>query len=105
MSQASKIAKNNVQHLSGTTFGNLNLSKPYISITTTGAATASLPSGYDGQEIYIVLAVDGGDLVVSGSFETGATATFADAKDSVKFVWISGLGWAITSNQGAVSFL
>jgi hypothetical protein len=94
-----------VSRLSGTTFGNLNiLQNDYFIVTTTGAATATLPNGYEGQKIYILLVVDGGNLVVSGDFETGTTATFADAKDAVELLWISDFGWMTISNQGIVAF-
>ena len=94
-----------VSRRSGTTFGNLNiLQNDFFIITTTGAATATLPNGYEGQRIYILLVVDGGDLVVTGDFETGTTATFADAKDALELLWISDFGWQTISNQGVVTF-
>lgn len=104
MSQSSRIAKNDTTVLSGTTFGSLDLRFKNFIITTTGAATATLPNGVTGQEVYILLITDGGDLVVSGDFETGTGATFADAKDSVSLKWVSGLGWCTISNQGSVAF-
>lgn len=93
------------QRLSGTTLGSLNIIQysDFI-ITTTGAATATLPNGYEGQVVYILLAVDGGDLVVSGDFETGTAATFADAKDAISLKWIANFGWMTVSNQGVVAF-
>ena len=49
-----------VQRLSGTALGSLNIVQytDFI-ITTTGACTATLPNGYEGQVVYILLAVDG----------------------------------------------
>lgn len=93
------------KRLSGTALGSLNITQysDFI-ITTTGAATATLPNGYEGQEVYILLAVDGGDLVVSGDYETGTTATFADVKDSITLKWIANFGWMTISNQGTVVF-
>lgn len=102
MSQSLRVAKNNVTHLSGTAFGTLDITRPNISITTTGAATATLPSGTLGQEVFITLIVDGGDLVLTGDF-TGAnvSATFADAGDSLKLIW-TGLEWEVLVNVGTV---
>lgn len=104
MSQSTRVAKNDTTILSGTTFGSLDMRYTNFIITTTGAATATLPNGKNGDEVYILLHTDGGDLVVSGDFETGTGATFADAKDSVTLKWVSGLGWCTISNQGAVAF-
>ena len=104
MSQSSRVAKKDTTLLTGTTFGSLDLRYKNFIVTTTGAATATLPNGKNGDEVYIVLVVDGGDLVVSGDFETGTGATFADAKDSLSLKWVSGLGWCTVSNQGSVAF-
>ncbi len=94
-----------VQRLSGTTFGSLNiLTKNMFIFTTTGAATATLGDGYEGQIVYLLLAVDGGDLVVTSDFETGTTATFADAKDALQLLYTSTFGWQTISNQGTVVF-
>lgn len=104
MSQSTRVAKNDTKVLSGTTFGSLDMRFKNFVITTTGAATATLPNGKNGDEVYILLITDGGDLVVSGDYETGTSATFADAKDSVTLKWITGLGWCTISNQGTVVF-
>lgn len=93
------------QRLSGTALGSLNITQnDKFIITTTGACTATLPNGYEGQEVYILLAVDGGDLTLTADFETGTNAVFADAKDSLKLIWISGLGWTTLYNGGIVIF-
>lgn len=104
MSQSQFVAKNDTARLSGTTFGSLDLRKSFFIITTTGAATATLPSGlYDGQRIHILLLVDGGDLVVTGDFQSSlVTATFADALDAITLTWVSGNGWVTVANVGAV---
>ena len=106
MSQSNFVAKNDTTRLSGTTFGSLDLRKKFFVITTTGAATATLPAGlYDGQQVHILLLVDGGDLVVSGDFQASlVSATFADALDALTLVWVSGNGWVTVSNVGAVAF-
>lgn len=100
-----RVAQNTTTSLSGTAFGTLNTDyyDKFI-ITTTGAATATLPNGYNGNIVYILLLVDGGDLVVTGDFQTGTTATFADALDSITLIWVNGTGWCTVSNQGAVAF-
>lgn len=105
MSQSSRVATNNTKALSGTTFGSLDLRYSNFIITTTGAATATLPEGKNGQEVYILLSVDGGDLVLSANFQGSlVTATFADALDSLTLKWVSGQGWCTVSNQGTVVF-
>lgn len=93
------------QRLSGTALGSLNITQyDKFIITTTGACTATLPNGTEGQEVYILLAVDGGDLVITGDYQVGTTSTFADALDSLKLIWISGLGWTTLYNGGVVVF-
>jgi hypothetical protein len=104
MSQSARVSKNDTKILSGTIFGSLDLRYTNFIITTTGAATATLPAGTNGQTVYILHAVDGGSLVVTGDYETGDTATFADALDSVTLKYVGGLGWCTVSNQGAVAF-
>lgn len=99
------MSETRVTRLTGTALGSLNIiQNDFFIITTTGAATATLPNGYEGQRIYILLVVDGGDLVITGDFETGTTATFADAKDALELLWISDFGWQTISNQGLVVF-
>jgi hypothetical protein len=94
-----------VERLSGTALGSLNIiQKSIFVITTTAACTATLPSGVEGQRVMLILSVDGGDLVITGTFSLGTTATFADVKDSVELIWISGIGWIVTNNTGAVVF-
>jgi hypothetical protein len=94
-----------VARLSGTALGSLNIiQKSIFVITTTAAATATLPDGYESQRVMLVLSVDGGDLVISGTFRLGTSATFDSAFDSVELVWISGLGWVVSNNTGAVVF-
>jgi hypothetical protein len=106
MSQSLFVARRKTsKSLSGTTFGELDISLyEHFSITTTGAATATLPAGrYTGQIISIALVVDGGDLVVSGDFQVAlVTATFADAGDILTLRWVDSDGWSTLSNIGAV---
>lgn len=91
------------QRLSGTTFGTLNLiQKSIFIITTTGAATCSIPDGYEGQRILLFLQTDGGDLVVSSNFVLGSTATFDAIRDSIELVYLVGLGWHVISNSAVV---
>jgi hypothetical protein len=94
-----------VQRLTGTTLGSLNIvqNKLFV-IETTGAATATLPDGNEGDRVYILLAVRAGDLVISGDFETGTSATMNAAKDALELLWIANLGWMTVSNQGTVIF-
>jgi hypothetical protein len=91
------------ERLSGTTFGTLNtIQKSIFVITTTGAATATLPNGSEGQRILLFLITDAGDLVVSGSFSLGSTATFDTVKDAVELIWIINVGWHVISNSAVV---
>lgn len=93
------------QRLTGSVLGSLNITQfDKFIITTTGACTATLPNGYEGQEVYILLISDGGDLVVSGDFEVATSATFSDTRDALKLMWISGLGWITEFNTGVVTF-
>jgi hypothetical protein len=93
------------QRLTGTALGSLNITQyDKFIITTTGACTATLPNGTEGSEVYIILFSDGGDFVLTADFETGTTATFADAKDALKLIWITGLGWTTLYNSGVVVF-
>jgi hypothetical protein len=93
------------QRLSGTALGSLNITQyDKFIITTTGACTATLPNGYEGQEVYIIMVGDNGDLVVSGDYQVGSSATFSDVLDSLKLMWISGLGWTTLYNGGVVIF-
>ena len=94
-----------VARLSGTALGSLNIvQNNMFIISTTGACTATLPNGFEGQRIYILLAVDGGDLVVSGDFETGSSATFSDVKDAIELLFVANFGWMQISNQGVVVY-
>jgi len=107
MSQSLFVSKPNItKSLSGTTFGSLDVFRyENFVITTTGAATATLPNGaYDGQIVSIVLSVDGGDLVLAGDFQVDlVSATFADAGDALTLRWASGHGgWTTLANVGGV---
>lgn len=98
-----------VSRLSGTALGNLNIiQNDYFLISTTGPTTATLPNGYEGQQIYILVVsksgVLGENVVISGDFETGTSATFEQEKDSLTLLWVSNFGWMTVSNQGAVTF-
>lgn len=93
------------QRLNGTTFGNLNIvENDKFIITTTGAATATLPAGYTGQQVYILIAAAAGSLTLTADFETGTTATFDAAKDSLTLLYTPEFGWMTISNQGTVVF-
>lgn len=74
-------------------------------VTTTGAAAATLADGeVDGIKKDIVLAVDGGNLVVTANVIGGNTLTFADAGDSVSLKWSADQdAYIIVSNVGAVA--
>ena len=94
-----------VQRLTGTSLGSLNITQNKLFIIeTTGAATVTLPNGNEGDRVFILLAVRAGDLVISGDFETGTTATMNLAKDSIELLWVANFGWCTIANNGTVVF-
>ncbi|HEY9704783.1 MAG TPA: hypothetical protein V6C58_20250, partial [Allocoleopsis sp.] len=90
----------NVDFKSGTSLGALNLATETTFVTTTGAATGTLGAGRVGQVKRVVLAVDGGNFVLTpNSIQGGTTLTFDDPGDSVSLVY-NGSKWFVLSNNG-----
>jgi len=95
------------QSMSGTgALGAVSLATTATYITTTGAATATLATGTDGQIKTIMMAVDAGDMVITvtnagwKSSGTG-TITFNDIGDGVTLQYINSK-WYCIGNNGTV---
>jgi hypothetical protein len=95
------------QSISGTgALGAVSLATTATYITTTGAATATLAAGVNGQIKTIVLLTDGGDMVITvtnagwKSSGTG-TITFNDIGDGVTLQYINSK-WYCIGNNGTV---
>lgn len=78
-------------------------------ITTAAAESRYLPNPQrEGEMIGVLLAVDGGNLSLTGYFYDGTTvATFADAGDFILLMGLSissTLTWVPISNVGSVTF-
>jgi hypothetical protein len=42
--------------------------------------------------------------VITGDFEVGTTATFADVRDSLDLMFVANFGWMTIANSGVVVF-
>lgn len=72
-------------------------------VVTTAASTATLPDGKAGQLKIVVLATDGGDLVLTpDNLANGTTITFANAGESVLLVWAAG-NWHVVGESSLVA--
>jgi hypothetical protein len=81
---------------------NLTTTATYFA-TSGGAATATLAAGYNGQIKTIMMAADGGDMVItvsSAGWKTSGTGTitFNDIGDSVTLQYINSKWYAIGNN-------
>lgn len=79
-----KKAGTNTETVTATS-GALGLDNDVIFLdTTAGVSTCTLAAGQAGQEITIIMSVDGGDNVLTpASYLNGTTVTFDDAGDSI----------------------
>ncbi len=85
-----------VQALTGP--GAINLTDPVTAITTTGADAFTLANGTLGQIKYIVMAVDGGNGVLTPTTALGfTTITFDAVGDAITLIY-SPAGWSIFAN-------
>jgi len=114
MSQSTKVLKEfgavtsfggSIDKVSGTTLGALNLGTAITVVTTTGAATASLADGFEGQVKTIVMAVDGGALTLTPTNLGGTptTITFDDVGDSVSLVFAGGAWWSVGTATATIA--
>jgi len=101
MSQSTKVLKEfgavtsfggSIDKVSGTTLGAINLGTAVTVVSTTGAATATLADGFEGQQKIIVCGAYVGDLVLTPANLLGsnATITFNAVGDSIALVFASG---------------
>lgn len=89
--------------LGGTTLGAISLSKKTTVLRTTGAATASLANGKQGQEKIIVMSVDGGDCVLTvANLVGGTTLTFSAIGQACHLVFVE-TKWHVLSNASALA--
>lgn len=90
-----------VESLTGTTFA-LSLDKIISDIVTTGAATATLADGYEGQLKTVFLRTDGGELVLTpANLRGGDTITFSEVDDFVVLQFVAGQ-WTVVVNSNTV---
>lgn len=87
--------------LTGTgAIGAIDLTKFCTKIVTTGAATATLAAGTDGQLIRLYMTEDGGDLVLTvTNLQGGTTLTFGDVDDFVDLQYMA-FKWRVLRNNG-----
>ena len=108
MSQSTKSIQHHtiggdVEVLGGTTLGPITLAKKITNLMTTGAATATLANGKQGQEKIIVMSVDGGDAVVTvANLVGGTTLTFSAVGQAANLIFV-GTRWHIISNAAALA--
>lgn len=96
------IATGPNQALSGTgDLGAIDLASALTTISTTGAATATLAEGTLGQLKTIRMIADLGDMVITVAGAGIATITLNDVGDVCTVQW-DGAGWEITDNSGCV---
>ena len=102
MSQSTKVLKEfgavtsfggSIDKISGTgALGAINLGTAVTVVSTTGAATATLANGFEGQQKIIVCGAYVADLVLTPANLLGsnATITFNAVGDSIALVFASG---------------
>ena len=80
----------------------VNVGNVYLD-TTGGAIAASLADAKEGQEIPLLMTVDGGTdaTLTPANYANGTTATFADVDDLLKLRFMSG-EWHTVFNNGVV---
>ena len=111
------LDNNNVEVLQGATAkkpynitaaGAIPVTESLIYISTTGVTALTLADGLtDGQEIEILMVVDGGTATLTPASLAGySTIAFADALDCVKLRWVQALDsgngqYVVVFNTGA----
>lgn len=86
--------------------GAINLTTTATYFSTSGAATATLAAGYNGQIKTVMMAADGGDMVVTvtnAGWKTSGTGTitFNDIGDAVTLQYINSKWYCIGNNGTA----
>jgi hypothetical protein len=114
MSQSSKVLKEfgavtttggAVEPIYGTgALGAVSLATKVSVISTTGAATGTLGDGTPGAEKILIMAVDGGDFVLTPAnlFSTPTTITFDTIGDAAHLVFVNG-NWMVISASATVA--
>jgi len=90
----------------GTALGAINLTTTATYFSTTGAATATLAAGYNGQIKTVMMLADSGDMVVTvtnAGWKTSGTGTitFNDIGDAVTLQYINSKWFCIGNNGTA----
>lgn len=81
--------------------GALDPLKAVSRLTTTGAATATLANGVEGNFKSLHMVADGGDLVITvANLQGGTTITLNDVNDFVVLQFVSGK-WRVVTDTGA----
>ena len=71
--------------------GAVPITSAIVELTTTGADALTLADGAEGQHIFIVMIVDGGDgTLTPTNFGSGTTITFDDAGDTAQLLFTNG---------------
>ena len=78
--------------------GNVDVSKPCTTISTSGASTCTLPDGVEGQLLIMTMIADGGDMVCTVTNGVMSTITFDAVGDSCTLLFVNGK-WAAVSNN------
>jgi len=92
-----------VQNVTGIVAEALDTTKELITLNTTGAnALLTLADSLVGDRLVILMEADNGDVVVTGTFVGGTTATFDTILDSVDMIMTTA-GWSVLSSVGAVA--
>ena len=83
--------------------GAIDLANDVAEVSTAGGAmTLTLADGAAGDRIFIILAVDGGNLTVTANlYGSDNTLTFSDPGDAVDLIFASS-AWQIVGNIGTV---
>jgi len=75
----------------------------YHEITTTGADALTLANGTNGQHLYIILIVDGGDgTLTPATFASGTSILFSDVGNSVHLFYTTTSGWVFMGGTATI---
>jgi|ETNmetMinimDraft_30_1059905.scaffolds.fasta_scaffold141110_1 hypothetical protein len=78
----------------------MNITSAVTTMASTGAYTATLANGVQGQIKIVVMITDGGDITLTpATMNDGTTLTFADAGDAAILMWLS-TGWQVIGAWG-----
>lgn len=84
--------------------GALPITGSIIALETGGAEALTLADGSEGQELTIIMTVDGGaGTVTPANFGNGTTLTFDDAGDNAVLKFVDGNWWTIGTPTATVA--